>query len=397
MLFGKSLLLSIALWGVLIVVLRVGVIPPESCGDDSREEIAQAAVEAQDWMIRARQPDGRYVYIYNEDGSIPNTYNDVRHAGTTMSLYQAAGRLEDPEALAAADGAMEWMIDRLVREDGWAALAPDGRTAPLGGSALMLVSLVERRYATGDDQYDDLMREIARFLVASQRENGNFYVYWYTDSGFDLNATSRYFPGEAWFALTLMHNTLPDEGWDEPAWRAAEYVTQHRDEDEGVDFPPLADQWAAYSLGEMRHWSLPDRYVDYARALAGRWGLVVRSESQKKSEPLGDIIRGPDVRGSGIGTWAEGLAALWRLAVVDERMEDIRPKIEERAVCIAGLLAERQVDADEAADYPDPDLARGAIFTSAGETRMDDQQHVFSGLLYIGDIMDGRIDREPAR
>jgi hypothetical protein len=140
---------------------------------------------------------------------------------------------------------------------------------------------------------------------------------------------------------------------------------------------------------------LPDSYIEYARALAWRWGLVVRSESQKASEPLGDYIRGPSVRGSGVGTWAEGLSSLWRLAVVDDRLADIRPQLEERAVCIAGILADRQVDEEEAQEYGRPELARGAIFASKGDTRMDDQQHVFSGLLYIGDIIDGRTEREP--
>lgn len=400
MLISRSVFLSIALWGALFAVLRVAVIPAETCGLDGRDQIANAAAQARDWMIRAARPDGTYVYIYDSaTDTIPDEYNEVRHAGVTMSLYQAAGRLDpDGSALATADAAMDWMIDRLVYQDDWAAFAPDGRTAPLGNSALMLVSLIERRAATGDDQYDGLIRSLARFIVASQKENGSFYVYWYPRSGeFDQEATSRYYPGEAWFALTLMQNTFPDEGWDEPAWRAAEYVTQHRDEDEDIEFPPLADQWAAYALAEMRDWNMPDRYIDYARALAGRWGLVVRTESQKKSEPLGDLVRGGKSRGSGIGTWAEGLASLWRLATHDERLDDIRGQLEDRTQCLAGLLAERQIDANEAQDYARPDLVEGAILTSSGETRMDDQQHVFSGLLYIVDVIDGRTDREPGR
>lgn len=418
MILGRSVLLSVAMWGALLVVLRVGVIPPESCGatDPSasltagREAVAEAAVETTLWMTRALNPDGSYVYIYDrDDDAIPGGYSDVRHAGVTMSLYQAAGRLEGPaadEAMAAADEAMGWMIERLVRPDGqgaaagggeWAALAPDGRFAQLGATALMLVSLSERRAATGDTQYDDLMRELARFITMSQKEDGNFYVYWYHDrQEFDLESTSRYYPGESWFALTLMHKAFPEEGWDEPAWRAAEYIIKHRDEDEDVSFPPLADQWAAYALAEMRDWGLPDGYIDYAKRLAARWGLVVRSESQKGSEPFGDYIRGPDVRGSGVGTWVEGLAALWRLSAADERMADVREKIAERTVCIAGILAERVVDEEEAERYGRPELVRGGIFYK-GETRMDDQQHAASGFIYAGDVMDGRTEREPQR
>ncbi len=37
---------------------------------------------------------------------------------------------------------------------------------------------------------------------------------------------------------------------------------------------------------------------------------------------------------------------------------------------------------------------RGAWFID-GETRMDDQQHAFSGLLYAADALSGRARREP--
>lgn len=60
-------------------------------------------------MVRNQEGDGRYVYIYNAGtDSATSDYNEVRHAGVTMALYQAAGRLQDREALAAADRARIW-------------------------------------------------------------------------------------------------------------------------------------------------------------------------------------------------------------------------------------------------------------------------------------------------
>jgi hypothetical protein len=41
-----------------------------------------------------------------------------------------------------------------------------------------------------------------------------------------------------------------------------------------------------------------------------------------------------------------------------------------------------------------PEMARGGWFR-AGETRMDDQQHAFSGLLYTLDALEGRVQRTP--
>ncbi len=96
-----------------------------------------------------------------------------------MALYQAAGRYGDAEALAVADRATAWMLDNLVEADGWVALAaPAGARAQLGSSALMAVALAERRLATGDDRYDDVMRGLGRFMVAMQRDDGGFHVAW---------------------------------------------------------------------------------------------------------------------------------------------------------------------------------------------------------------------------
>jgi len=60
---------------------------------------------------------------------------------------------------------------------------------------------------------------------------------------------------------------------------------------------------------------------------------------------------------------------------------------------MSGIMAENQASVDEAAQYGRPDIARGAWF-SQGSTRMDDQQHVLSGLISTLDAMEGYADRQ---
>jgi len=395
---ARGTLLSFALWIVFLAFVRVAVIPPESCGIESEEHIAEAAEAAAAWMTRNQNADGSYVYLYyNESNSAPAAYNEVRHAGVTMSLYQAAGRLGDREALAAADDGLAWMEANLVRHDDWAALSASFRAnrPPLGASALMVVSLAERRLATADTQYDGLMREVGRYLTALQRDDGGFHVAWQIDGDSpDTVGTSRFYPGEALWALALLQEAFPGEGWDSHARDALNFITTMRDDVEDVDFPPLADQWTAYGLAEMVEWGLTDQQIDYARDLAGRFGLLVRTASQREGSWYGSLLRGEDARGSGVGTWAEGLAGLWRVAAQDERLADIKDKTEERLHCISGILTDRQIDAEEAADYDSPGLAEGAWF-HGGETRMDDQQHAFSGITYALDALAEHKMREP--
>lgn len=395
---ARGTLLSIALWTVFLGGVRVAIIPPESCGLEDETQLVLAAERAADWMARNQNEDGSYVYLYFKDkDEIPSDYNEVRHAGVTMALYQAAGRLEDADALGAADDALRWMEEHLVRRHDWAALAATGREdrPALGASALMVVSLAERRLATGDDQYDELMREVARYLTALQRDDGGFHIGWDVSADApDTYGTSRYYPGEALWALALMHEAFPGEGWDEYAWAALEFITERRDDVEDVDFPPLPDQWASYGLAEMVEWGLTEQQVDYARRLAGRFGLLVRTESQRQGSWYGSELRGRDARASGVGTWAEGLAGLWRVAAQDDRLADVKDKIEGRLHCVAGILADRQYTPEEAADYARPGLVEGAWFRNQ-ETRMDDQQHAFSGIIYALDALAEHTDRAP--
>lgn len=392
----RSTLLSATFWVVLIIAVRGSVAPPESCGTPGAESLQLAAHNAAAWMARNQLEDGRYVYTYNKDtDETPNTYNEVRHAGVTMALYQAAGRIGDPSFVAAADRALVFMQDNMVRRHGWAAFDPNGGDASLGASALMLVSLNERRLATGDPQYDDLMREVARFIVALQRDDGGFSIAYQMDEDRpDPVGTSKYYPGEATWALALTHEALPGEGWDVYARKGLHYITTKRDDYEDVKFPPLADQWAAYSLAEMADWGLTDDEIDYARSLARRFGLLVRTEAQREGSWYGNLFRGEQARASGVGTWAEALASLWRVSVHDDRLEDMRPAIRERLICVAGILAGRQYTPEEAASYPKPDLVADAWFHE-GETRMDDQQHAFSGILYGLDALENNPIREP--
>jgi len=392
----RSTLLSAAVWVALIFAVRGTVVPPESCGEPGAESLSQAAHNAAAWMSRNQLDDGRYAYLYNRDTNTqPDTYNEVRHAGVTMSLYQAAGRIGDPDFIDAADEALVFMQDNMVRRHGWAAFDPNGDDASLGASALMLVSLNERRLGTGDPQYDDLMREVGRFIVALQREDGGFSIAYQMDEDRpDPVGTSRYYPGEATWALALTHEALPGEGWDQYALKGLHYIATKRDDYEDVKLPPLADQWATYSLAEMVEWGLGDDEIEYARSLAHRFGLLVRTESQREGSWYGLFFRGEQARASGVGTWAEALAGLWRVSVHDDRMSDLREPIRERLICVAGILADRQVTPEEAAGSPKPNLVADAWFHE-GETRMDDQQHAFSGILYALDALENNPVREP--
>ncbi|MCE7928542.1 MAG: hypothetical protein DYG91_08630 [Chloroflexi bacterium CFX7] len=385
----RGLLLTFSFWGIGAVVLRATLIPPQVCPTVTAEAALASADEAALWIERAQRPDGTYLYEYQAPDDIDlGGYNIVRHAGVTMSLYQRAAETGDLRDLPAADRGLAWMTASLYRRDGWAAFqGPAGGDLQLGASALMLAALEQRRIATSDTSHDDLMRELGRFLIVMQQPGGAFLASWRLATAQpDPALRSKYATGEAFWALTLLHRFFPGEGWDRPARAVARYLSLYRDEAEGFDFPPWADQWAAYGLAEMASWPLDEDNVAYARRLAERFGFLVRVESQRRQDWWSNLVHGRQARAAGLGTWGEALDSLHHLASVDPRLAPLREKLAERAACAAGLLAGRQVTEARAADYGSPESVRGAWFTG-GITRMDDQQHALSALVRAAPIL----------
>ncbi len=362
------------------VVTFGAVAPPEHCPQPDTTSLQTSADAAVQWFVRNQHDDGTWLYEYDAtDGTATDDYNLVRHAGAIMGLYQAATAGIDG-ALASADRGMAWARDRLVEHDGWTALAVDGR-APVGGSALLVAGLAERRALTGETADDELLRSLGRFLTAQTEPSGAVVAHYDAEAMAPVpDSRSKYYTGEAYWALARLHLAFPEDGFGEIADRVGHYLASARDDVEGY-WPPIPDHWVAYGLAETV--TFPERDPDepltaaelaYARRQAGLFGSQVRWVSQQAG-PWGSLVRGTRVpRGGGYGVVGEALTGLWRVAEADDRLADVRAPLADRAECIAGLATEVQHhdDADPKAD--------GAWFID-GVTRMDDQQHATSALL----------------
>jgi small neutral amino acid transporter SnatA (MarC family) len=374
--------LSLAL---LLALAFVVVAPPEHCPTVTAEELRRSSQAAVDWFVRNQETDGDWLYLYNaDDQSVPAEYNEVRHAGVTMGLYQAAAA-GLPGALRSADRGTEWALDRLIERDGWAALEGDGRVTT-GATALLTAGLVIRRDATGDARYDDVLRELGRFLLAQTEPSGAVLAEYDTARGAPVPGEySKYYTGEAYWALGRLHRAFPEERWGEAADRIGAYLATSRDDEEG-HWPPIPDHWAAYGAAETVEFPergrppLTDEELHYARDQAELFGAQARWLAHYHG-PWGGIVRGGyEPRGGWYGVVGEALTGWWLTARQDPRLADLRAPLAERATCIAGLTIEEQSDADDATNAAQPELVEGAWFID-GETRMDDQQHALAGLL----------------
>lgn len=391
---GRKLTAWLVTWAVTAVGLPLTLLGAEECPTYSADEIHDAALASADWIVDNFQPDNRYLYVWDRDTqSAPDDYNLVRHAGTTMSLYQL---IESGETsyLDAADRGLGWLLDRLFTvdtEDQQSAerelLAERGQSGPvsavaigrsngkLGTVALLTVSLAHRRQATGDTTYDDLLRNLGRMMVVLWQPGGKMWDQWSQQNNAPRpNRTSLFATGEAMWALALLHVEFPGEGWDEYALGTMRYIATERDDDEDVFPRPWADQWAAYGLNEMATWDLGPDEIEYGRAIAAQFGIAVRWESQRNGA-IGSLVHMPEPIAAGQGTWLEALGQLEMFAQIDPRMSDLASDLGDRLLCGAGRMVERQAR-DTGRVEED-----GAWFKD-GETRVDGQQHALSGLLF---------------
>jgi small neutral amino acid transporter SnatA (MarC family) len=374
--------LSLALIGVFTFAV---VAPPERCPSVTADELRNSAQGAVDWFVRNQETDGTWLYLYDADhDSTTSEYNPVRHSGVTMGLYQAAAA-GLPGALRSADRGTEWALDRLFERDGWAAVASQGRIAT-GTTALLVAGLVIRRDATGETRYDEMLGRLGRFLLAQTEPSGAVLAEYDSVSGKPVAGEySKYFTGEAYWALARLHRAFPGEGWGEAADRIGAYLATSRDEVED-HWPPIPDHWAAYGMAETVEFPerarppLTEHEVDYARRQAEMFGIQVRWVSQRFG-PWGGLVRGTYTpRGGGYGVMSEALTGWWLTAQGEPRLADLQGPIAARATCIAGLAVSAQSDAEDAASAARPERVEGAWFLD-GETRMDDQQHALAGLL----------------
>ena len=377
------------MWVLVLGGLRAFVIQPEHCGDSSAESLYDAAGRAVGWFDRNQHDDGTWLYRYDRDLDAPvDGYNITRHAGATMSLEQAASAGFD-EAAAAAERGIAWALDHLYEgPGGWRALAADDAIAARGrigsgASGLLTAALVIRRERTGDDRYDETLHDLGAFMVSLVNDRGQVHASWDIAAGEPTPGTwSKYYTGEVFWALALLHRAFPDAGYGEPAERIARYIATERTEVEQFE-PDLPDHWAAYGFAVMSTWpgfELPDDYDYYVRRQAGIFSMQIRFESQRTNSFFSYVTRGRQTLGAGLGTVGEALGEWYLVAISNDRFDDLVAPIAERARCTAGAAAARQVDDDDIAADDDRDIVQGAWF-QFDVTQMDDQQHALSALL----------------
>ncbi len=319
----------VAAWVLFVGLIRLFALAPEQCSPPQPTEIDTAVELAIEWFAHNQLPDGRFVYAYERDGEVDRSTQLVRHHGVMVSLYQASVQDFDG-AFDLAEGAQRWSLDHLVEVgEGMQAVGFEGDDLPTGATALLVAALVERDRATGRADHDDLLVDLGRFLLATVTPDGAVSATWRPGSG-PLGDRSAFFTGEVMWALSLLAEAspagpIPPERWATEARRIGHHIALDRDRVESrIALTP--DHWSAYGLDQVNVVAGPATEIEiaHARRTAGLISVRARLESQNPNSGPIRLTRGAQSLGAGVGTLAEGLGGLIRLADRDDRLADLR-------------------------------------------------------------------------
>jgi cyanophycin synthetase len=342
------------------------------------------------WLASVVGREGCFPYVYRptKDEYVTDRYNEVRHAGTTYALYQFYGASEDESVKAAAESAVHYICAsvRPVAVGGCAYIFDD--RVKLGGQALALVALLERRRVTRDVSLDDLIGELASFLLGMElaEEPGRLYNSY--DPGTNqrlVTPHSDYYPGEALLALVRLAQQFPDGPYLSTAIRVATYLMRERDGDiVSQGKIPREDHWLTIALSELYRLDEQPDYMTVAYLNADSMMSNQYGEGHPEWWRIGGFRRGDSVNYTSSATKGEALVAAWELARYREDAE-AAAHFSEGALRTAQFLMRVQYTAENTQHFPRPNRVVGAWAQDERNSRIrfDFVQHNVSALIGV--------------
>ncbi len=382
--------------GIVIVILAL-VIP-----SITQSKYLRSAKAGGDYLVRQMHEDGSFVYDYDPlTGDESPSYNILRHAGTAYSLidlYEATG---DEQYLRAGEKALTYLDNQIIPCPELvggqplvdAACVEEDGEIKLGGNALAILAFTEHTAVTGSKQYLPRAQQLARFVVSTQRQNGEFSVHKIdSSSGAPEDFESGYYPGEALFALARLSAVDHDSLWINAAHNAAHWIIDVRD----ANIPTKDlnhDHWLLYGLSEL-YTDRPDKeYLAHAKRIvesiaASQHPSVRSGETVDHPEWAGGFYEPP--RSTPTATRSEGLGAAYTIFT--------RAGEEAYATVVKDVMR-KAIDFELRTQFTATQLALlGADMTAQGafhsgldtyDVRIDYIQHNISALLAFDRIENG--------
>jgi hypothetical protein len=173
--------------------------------------VHDGVIAAARFLARGVRGDGRFRYIVDAPtNKTLGGYDWPRHAGATYFLAQSAAISHEPEIAAAALRSAALLRDKAIVSCGDNRCVADDTTAELGSSALAVIAFAEIVRTGLDPSYAQLVADLARFVRAQQRSDGEFMHEYERNARHPIDRQFLYYSGEASLALARTHLITKD-------------------------------------------------------------------------------------------------------------------------------------------------------------------------------------------
>jgi hypothetical protein len=231
-------------------------------------DVRAAAIAAGAYLARGVDAQGRFRYLV--DAPTNRTlggYDWPRHAGATYFLAQAAVLSGDAAVGDATLRAAAYLRDRAMVRCGAYRCVGDGPLVDVGSAALTLLAFVEvarthldakAAQVAGGFAYASIVPELAAFLRAQQRADGEFMHEYDRDRSQPVDVQLLYYSGEAALALSRAHALLGDPRDLDAAMRALSHLVGPAWSFFGSRYYWGEEHWTCQAMGDL--WRrAPDR------------------------------------------------------------------------------------------------------------------------------------------
>jgi len=366
----------------LIFALSVG----SGFADDlNREQLTASARAGGDYLVRMQKADGSFHYTYDalEDSTGSETYNILRHAGTTFALLELYSKTRDARYLDSAHRANEFLKTRLraARCQRCSYVLDFDGKAKLGANGLGLIALARQLELDPKRGDRESAERLANLIISLQHKDGSFASYYGIQGKEPERRVSLYYPGEAMLGLVQLFKLTGDRRLIEAVRRGSDHlIAAQRNLDQ---LPP--DAWLMQALEGLHRTNKEKRYADHAIAMAE--SMIAEQYSAESKHPGYAGGFGPGrPRATPAASRCEGIVAAYRLAraVGDPRETKIGPALK----LAARFMLSQQLDIHDTS-LRKPARAAGGFRESSTSwrVRIDYVQHNMSALLGIAEAL----------
>ena len=323
-----------------------------------------------------------YIYHPDTDKKSNEEYNILRHAGTIYAMMSIYNQTHNPRLLFSAENAIDYLVNQIHSFNRTQCVVYNS-LIKLGGTALSLLALSEYTIVTGNQQYISLMKNLGKYLVFSQKENGKFIHYRTSDTHEILPYQSEYYPGEAIFSLSKLYSIDNNQSWLTAAQKNADYLIYERDKNVSI-LNLTHDHWLLLALNQINHYQNNPVYTNHAVNITKSILIHQRNDITRQSEKeewVGSYYTPPS--STPTATRSEGLLAAYQLLNDNHYNETFLQKILYAVNLSIHFQLSLQYTEDDTFRFPAPSLAIGGFKESTDDQsiRIDYVQHNICSIL----------------